>query len=79
VPLGTAELRDVMARIVDGAAPATLETDQLDFERQPDSRGDAIKVLVDAAVCFANSEGGTVVDGRNERNGWSRSGRRLQP
>ena len=52
-----------MARIVDGAVPATLETDQLDFKRQPDSRDDAIKVLVDAAVCFANSEGGTVVMG----------------
>ena len=63
MPLGTAELRDVMARIVDGAVPATLETDQLDFKRQPDSRGDSIKVLVDAAVCFANSEGGTVVMG----------------
>ncbi len=62
-----------------GQCPATLETDQLDFKRQPDSRDDAIKVLVDAAVCFANRQGGTVVDGRNERNGWSRGGRRLQP
>ena len=63
MPLGTGELRKVLDRIIEGAVPAHLETDQLDFKRQPGSKDDAIKLLVDAAVCFANSAGGTVVMG----------------
>lgn len=46
-----------------GSVPADLETDQLDFKQQPDSKPDAIRLLVDAAVCFANSSGGTLVMG----------------
>jgi ATP-dependent DNA helicase RecG len=63
VPLSANELERVLDRIAAGAIPAQLETSELDFKRQPDSRGDAIKALVDAAVCFANSDGGTIVMG----------------
>lgn len=63
VPLGAAELAAVLGRILAGSAPADLETDQLDFKQQPDSKPDAIRALVDASVCFANTSGGTVVMG----------------
>jgi hypothetical protein len=42
VPLGTGELRKVLAEIINGAVPARLETDQLDFKRHPDSKDYAI-------------------------------------
>lgn len=41
-PLGTGELRKVLAEIINGAVPARLETDQLDFKRHPDSKDYAI-------------------------------------
>lgn len=63
MPLSAAELDRVLDLVATGAVPASLETSELDFKRQPDSRGDAIKTLVDAAVCFANADGGTVVMG----------------
>lgn len=63
MPLSAADLDQILERIAEGAVPATLESNELDFKRQPDSRGDAIKTLVDAAVCFANADGGTVVMG----------------
>ena len=58
-----AELTNVLGAISTGAVPADLETQTLDFKSQPDSKPDAIKALVEAAVCFANSSGGTVVMG----------------
>lgn len=63
MPVGPAELADVLERIARGATPADLETDELDFKQQPGSRPDAIRALVDAAGCFANSRGGTIVMG----------------
>lgn len=63
VPLSATELDQVLERIAEGAVPSSLESGELDFKRQPDSRNDAIKTLVDAAVCFANADGGTVVMG----------------
>ncbi|MEQ8716724.1 MAG: ATP-binding protein [Acidimicrobiales bacterium] len=63
MPLSATELDRVLDRIAEGAVPATLESKELDFKRQPDSRGDAIKTLADAAACFANADGGTVVMG----------------
>jgi ATP-dependent DNA helicase RecG len=63
MPFSAAELNDRLAMIADGAAPAALESEELDFKRQPDSKDDAIKILVEAAVCFANSRGGTIVMG----------------
>jgi ATP-dependent DNA helicase RecG len=63
VPLSDAELDAVLAAVADGTSAASLETEELDFKRQPDSRSDAIKTLVDAAVCFANTRGGTIVMG----------------
>lgn len=63
VPLSVAELEVLLAAIHDGEPAASAESDVLDFKRQPDSKRDAIKILVDAALCFANSRGGTIVMG----------------
>lgn len=67
VPLGAGELADVFERILAGSVPADLETDQLDFKQEPDSKPDAIRALVDAAICFANARGGTIVMGISNR------------
>lgn len=61
--IGASELDEVLDAIRAGALPADLESEQLDFKRQPDSKGDALKILTDAAVCLANSHGGTIVMG----------------
>lgn len=63
MPLGAKELTHLLDQIVAGTLAADLETDQLDFKVQPDSKPDAIKTLVEAAVCFSNAAGGTVVMG----------------
>lgn len=63
VPISAAELDEVLTRIHEGEKAADLESAVLDFKRQPDSKDDAIKRLVDTAVCFANSAGGTLVMG----------------
>ena len=63
MPIAPVELAAILAQIVAGATPASLESDRLDFKQQPNSRPEAIRTLVDAAVCFANSRGGTVVMG----------------
>lgn len=63
MPISPVELDEVLTRIHEGERAADLESDVLDFKRQPDSKDDAIKRLVDAAVCFANSAGGTLVMG----------------
>ena len=63
MPSGSDELATLFARIRAGTLPSDLESEQLDFKRQPDSKPDAIKMLVEACVCFANSAGGTVVMG----------------
>lgn len=63
VPHSARELHAVFDRILAGAPAAELESNQLDFKTQPDSKRDAIRTLLDAAVCFANTTGGTVVMG----------------
>ncbi len=60
----------MLDQIVAGTPAALQETHQLDFKSQPDSKPDAIRALVDAAVCFANAVGGTVVMGvENSKRG----------
>lgn len=61
--MGATELRAVLDQIIAGTPAARLETQQLDFKTQPDSKPDAIKALVEASVCFANATGGTIVMG----------------
>jgi len=63
VPVSDAELEETLVSIRNGMTAHELETDLLDFKQQPDSKPDAIRAIVEAAVCFANSAGGTVVMG----------------
>jgi ATP-dependent DNA helicase RecG len=63
VPLSASDIQGIVSQIAGGTRASDLETDQIDFKRQPDSRPDAIRSLVDAAVCFANAGGGTIVMG----------------
>ena len=61
--MGQRDLEETLLAIGEGTPASELETGELDFKRQPDSLPDSIKVLVDAATCFANADGGTVVMG----------------
>lgn len=49
--------------IVDGRIAAELESETLDFKQEARSEPETIRVLVDAAICFANLRGGTIVLG----------------
>ncbi len=69
MPLGTSEVARILASVHDGATSATTETSELDFKRQASSKGDAIRTLVDAAICFANGDGGTLVMGVADKPG----------
>ncbi|WP_125132974.1 ATP-binding protein [Microbacterium sp. 10M-3C3] len=70
MPLSDADLDRILAKISEGATADSLESEYLDFKQQPHSKNDALKLLVDATVCFANSRGGTVVMGvANSRGG----------
>ncbi|HEX5146956.1 MAG TPA: ATP-binding protein [Conexibacter sp.] len=69
MPIGSTEIARVLADVHSGTAPAAIETAELDFKRQPASKTDAIRTLVDAAICFANGEGGTLVMGLTDRPG----------
>lgn len=58
-----------LTRVVAGESAASLETRVLDFKRQGRSRDDTLKNLAEAAACFANASGGTVVLGVSDRPG----------
>ena len=54
-------------RIRAGAVAADLESETLDFKEDRGSRRDTERMLAEAAICFANSAGGTVVLGVADR------------
>src|ERR1700712_4885804 len=54
---------DALARIAEGATADELEHQNLDFKAQGRSRSDTADDLAEAAACFANASGGTVVVG----------------
>ena len=58
-----AGIATVLARVWDGARAADLEGVTLDFKTVGRSIGDALKDLAEAAMCFANTQGGTIVVG----------------
>ncbi len=70
-------LGDVLQRVLNGASAGSLETEVLDFKRDPhtitgpDPPGDPqarlIEELVDAVVCFANARGGRIVLGVDDK------------
>src|SRR4051795_13269117 len=53
----------LVAKVVAGATPADLETERLDFKQPKGTIKETIRDLTEAAVCFANASGGTLVVG----------------
>ena len=58
---------DVLAALVAGARAADLEGEQLDFKEAAADTKAVLKLLADAAVCFANARGGDIVLGVNDK------------
>ncbi len=61
--------KDVTAalqQILDGHAASTLESYTLDFKEESSRVSETEKTLRDAAICFANADGGAVVLGIKE-------------
>jgi ATP-dependent DNA helicase RecG len=52
-----------LERILAGATAHALESETLEFKEQAANDDQAIRDIVDAALCFANASGGTVVVG----------------
>jgi ATP-dependent DNA helicase RecG len=63
----TNEIREALEAIRDGAIPRELETQTLDFKQPKASKSETLGMLVKAALCFANAEGGSVVLGVADR------------
>lgn len=59
----TDEAHAALAAIQAGGTPRDLESHTLEFKEQGRSDGDTLKVVAEAALCFANSSGGVVVVG----------------
>lgn len=57
------EALQALTAIDKGRRAQDLESETLDFKQPARSRQETIRVLVDAAICFANLRGGTIVLG----------------
>lgn len=70
-------LGDALQRILDGAAAGTVESETLDFKRDPATITDRgaprnpqarlVEELIDSVVCFANARGGRIVIGVDDK------------
>ncbi len=58
-----------LAAIDRGAPPSTLESDNLDFKADRSDPKKTLRVLAEAATCFANATGGSVVLGVDDAVG----------
>ena len=61
------QVEDALQAIRSGTRPADLESVTLDFKRPKESFEDAARDLAEAAACFANSRGGAVVVGVDDK------------
>ncbi|MCE2513026.1 MAG: putative DNA binding domain-containing protein [Acidimicrobiia bacterium] len=57
------ETQDALEQISKGAKPSELESETLDFKQDASKPSDTMDTLARAAICFANSRGGTIVLG----------------
>lgn len=60
-------LDDVLPRLGSGVSAGELEGQQLDFKQPASNPKETFKLLADAAVCFANAEGGRIVLGVHDK------------
>lgn len=63
----TPEVSSALLRILDGAIASSLESYALDFKEEAVRLSETEKTLRDAAICFANADGGTIVLGVNDK------------
>ena len=73
--------RNALRAIREGRRAAELENHQLEFKREKPTHDETLKDLAEAAICFANSHGGVVVVGVDEKQPGRRAlgGASLQP
>lgn len=64
----TDEVSEAIRAVARGAIPRDLETQTLDFKQpKKDSKKETLRMLVEAALCFANADGGSVILGVSDR------------
>ena len=59
----TPEVESAIARIAAGDAASELESETLDFKQDARTVKESMAVAADAAICFANAQGGSIVIG----------------
>lgn len=60
---------DVLAEIGGGAVPAAIEGRELEFKRADGSFENVAKTVAEAATCLANTDGGTIIVGIDDKVG----------
>jgi ATP-dependent DNA helicase RecG len=60
-------LDEALAKLGKGVSAGDLEGQQLDFKEPARTVKETLKLLADAAVCFANADGGRIVLGVNDK------------
>jgi Putative DNA-binding domain len=61
------DLDEILSRLGDGVSAGDLEGQQLDFKEPARSPKETFKLVADAAVRFANADGGRIVLGVNDK------------
>ena len=56
-------VENALKQVANGAAPSELESETLDFKQDARKPSETLDVLAQAATCFTNSRGGTIVLG----------------
>lgn len=62
-----AEAEVALAAIQSGSKPAELESQTLDFKEDGRSLDETLRTLANAAICFANAQGGVIVVGLSDK------------
>lgn len=57
----------ILPRLGQGEPASSLESQQLDFKRVGRTPKESLQILADAAVCFANADGGRIILGIDDR------------
>jgi ATP-dependent DNA helicase RecG len=61
------DLDETLAKLGKGVSAGDLEGQQLDFKEPGKTPKETLKMLADAAVCFANADGGRIILGVNDK------------
>lgn len=65
----TPDVRAALERVHAGESAQSLEGQNLDFKEDSSSFNDTAKLMAEAAACFTNASGGTLVLGVRDRPG----------